>query len=201
MDVEQALLPGHHRCLKRLTAELFPVVRKRVIRVLSTVRSPNGTVLRSDADDLVQEVFAHLFNHDARILRQWDPARGASLQTHIGLVAERRVRSLLRSGRWTWWREEPSTAIAIELHARPVESPAVAALYWECVIGRANKRLSKRGQRMMDLLFIKQRPVAEVSKQTGMTVASLYAWRSRLQKLVRELAHELHLTDRPTAAP
>ncbi|MEM7677762.1 MAG: hypothetical protein AAF449_17330, partial [Myxococcota bacterium] len=77
--VAQALEPGHHRQLRRLTTELFPVVRRRVLRVITSARSPRGVPFRSDAEDLIQEVFAHLFDNHARVLRQWDPARGASL--------------------------------------------------------------------------------------------------------------------------
>ena len=196
-EVARALRPGQERSLHRLTEHILPVVHARVARVLVACPLPCAH-LRSEVEDLTQEVFAHLFENNARILRGWNPERGASLKNYVGLVAERRVRSLLRSGRWTHWREQPSTVRDIESHALPVESPARRTAdqqYWECVVDGARSRLTARGVEMMDLLMIEQRPIAEVAELTGMTNASLYAWRSRLQKLMRELAHDLRLAD------
>ncbi len=173
------------------------MVHARVARVLLASPLPVWHI-RAEVEDLTQEVFAHLFDNNARILRGWNPARGASLRNHVGLVAERRVRSLLRSGRWTHWREQLTAAEDLESHAGPVESPARRTAEQQCyerVIASARGRLSPQGRLMMDLLLIQQQPIAEVAELTGMTLASLYAWRSRLQKLMRELARDMHLAD------
>lgn len=159
--------------------------------------------MRSEVEDLTQEVFAHLFENHARILRAWNPARGASLRNYVGLVAERRVRSLLKSGRWTRWREQPTAACDLETHASPVESPArrtAEQQYWERVISCARGRLSAQGLLMLDLLLIQERSVSEAAELTGMTATALYAWRSRLQKMMRELARELGLAERTSVA-
>ena len=188
-----ALRPGQGRELQALTQQLMPVVRARVTRVLASVRS-----VRAEAEDFVQEVFAQLFENSARILRAWNPDRGASLQNYVGLVAERRVRSLLRLGRVTQWREQLSTTPELESHAMPVESPARMTAehqYAARIIGAAQTRLSRRGSRMLDILLIQQRTVSEAVELTGMSTASIYAWRSRLQKLLRELARELRVAD------
>jgi RNA polymerase sigma-70 factor (ECF subfamily) len=201
--VARALETGRARELHCLTEHLLPVVHARVARVLVASPVPFGH-LRAEVEDLTQEVFAHLFDREARILRRWSPSRGASLRNYVGLVAERRVRSLLRSGRWTRWREQPTEARALESRAAPVESPARRAAEqqcWERVVRRAEAQLSSQGLLMMDLLLLQQRPVAEVAETTGMTVGALYAWRSRLQKLMREVASELPLADPRTAGP
>ena len=192
-----ALRPGQQRALHRLTEYLLPVVHARVARVLVACPVP-GVALRAEVEDLTQEVFAHMFENDARILRSWNPNRGASLRNFVGLVAERRVRSLLRSGRWTHWREHPASVTDIETHASPVECPARWAAEqqdWQRVVVRARSRLSDRGIQMMEMLLLEQRPVAEVAEITGMTVTALYAWRSRLQKLMRQLAQDLRLAE------
>ncbi len=197
-----ALRSDQARELHRLTEYLLPVVRARVARVLAT-RATSGGHLRAEVEDLTQEVFADLFDNGARILRRWNPARGASLKNHVGLVAERRVRSLLRSRRITHWREQPVAASELEIHALPVESPARLTAehqYWERVVGRARARLSARGLKMLDLLLIQQRTVAETAAITGQSVDSIYAWRSRLQKLMRTLARELRVADRQSVA-
>lgn len=198
--VRRALEPRRARELHQLTEHLLPVVHARVARVVLASPVP-AALLRAEVEDLTQEVFAYLFDHDARILRRWHPDRGASLRNYVGLVAERRVRALLRSGRWTRWREQPAAAHTLEARASPVESPARRAAeqqWWEQVLQRAEARLSSQGLLMMDLLLVQERPVAEVAESTGMTPTSLYAWRSRLQKLMRELARDLRVADPPS---
>ena len=192
-----ALQRGRERDLHHLTEYLLPVVHARVARVLVACPVPIAH-LRAEVEDLTQEVFAHLFENNARILRGWNPSRGASLKNYVGLVAERRVRSLLRSGRWTQWREQPTAESDLESHAAWVDSPAGVAAAQQCyeqVIARARARLSPQGKEMMDLLLIQQSSISEAAELTGMTLASLYAWRSRLKKLMRELAQELRLVD------
>jgi len=201
--VARALEPERSRELHRLTEHLLPVVHARVARVVVASPVP-AECLRAEVEDLTQEVFAHLFENGAKVLRRWNPDRGASLRNYVGLVAERRVRSLLRSGRWTQWREQPAAVQTLESQASPVESPARRAAEqqcWERVLQRAEARLSSQGLLMMDLLLLQERPIAEVAERTGMTAGSLYAWRSRLQKLMRELARELRVADSPSVSP
>jgi RNA polymerase sigma-70 factor (ECF subfamily) len=49
-------------------------------------------------EDLSQEVFLTLFSRDAHVLRSWQAERGSSLESFVGLVAERQVLSFLRGG-------------------------------------------------------------------------------------------------------
>jgi hypothetical protein len=51
--------------------------------------------------------------------------------------------------------------------------------------------LSPRGLILFQLLIIDERAPSDVCLQMGMSADALYAWRSRLNKLVRRLADDL----------
>src|SRR5687768_1618744 len=84
-----------------------PAVARGLARRMVKAR---GRDLRQEVEDLTQEVFVALFADDARALRLWDPARGASLANFVGLLAEREVASILRSGRRSPWTEDPTAS-------------------------------------------------------------------------------------------
>ena len=64
---------------------LMPLVRARVLRVLRS-RAPTRL---NESDDVVQTVWWVLWRDDARVLRAYSEARGASLEGYVGMVAER----------------------------------------------------------------------------------------------------------------
>src|SRR5881227_559933 len=101
MDLIRRVLAGDPAALARLVAVLTPVIHARVARTLLAHRSllASGRDLRQEVEDQSQEVFLALFRRDARSLRSWQAERGLSLENFVGLMAERRVKSFLRSGR------------------------------------------------------------------------------------------------------
>src|SRR5262245_35497898 len=94
--------------VRELVVELTPVIQVRVARALG--RSPmirgQSRGVAQEVEDFTQEVFLAIFDHDARVLRAWEPGRGASLGTFIGMVAEHQVASILRSGRRAPYRQD-----------------------------------------------------------------------------------------------
>src|SRR5262245_25583265 len=84
---------------RELVKLLHPVVQARVARVLWRTRGAAGRDLRQEVEDMSQDVFAFLFQDGARALRAWEPERGLSLANFVGLLAERRTLSTLRSAR------------------------------------------------------------------------------------------------------
>src|SRR5678809_1143147 len=95
--------------------------------------------------DRVQQVFVVLLAEEARVLRQWDPARGASFEGYVGLVAEREVISTLRSRRRSPWQDEATDEE--ELSRLPSAAPdreltLVQRGLLVRVIARAEARLS-----------------------------------------------------------
>jgi RNA polymerase sigma-70 factor (ECF subfamily) len=137
----------------------------------------------------VQQVFLTLFDQRGRVLASWDPARGLSLDNFVGLVAERQVLSILRSGKRDPWREDPTL---VEDMDGPSEEPdpeeaAASREELELLLARMREALSPLGWQLFDLLYLQERSVSEVEAATGLSADAVYAWRSRLRKLARSL--------------
>jgi RNA polymerase sigma-70 factor (ECF subfamily) len=100
-DLIRRALTGDPTALTELVAVLTPVIQARVARTLLARRHrlAGGRDVRQEVEDLSQDVFLTLFSRDARVLRDWQPGRGLSLESFVGLVAERQVLSFLCSGR------------------------------------------------------------------------------------------------------
>jgi RNA polymerase sigma-70 factor (ECF subfamily) len=207
-------LSGERAAVTILVAELMPVVQARVGRaLLRRAKSANRYAARSRVQDLTQDVFVELFRDDGRLLRMWDAARGLSLRSFVGLVAEQRVLGVLRSRKRSPWTEDPSEDEV--LHGRPAHDagPEVLLLSRESltiVLDIVRAELTPLGMSMFEQLVVNQDDAAEVCGRTGMTPASVHAWHSRIRKLLRRIGRELEvvektesvsLTDGPEGAP
>jgi RNA polymerase sigma-70 factor (ECF subfamily) len=183
---------------RELIAQVLPVVQARVARVLSRRRSRSGRDVRQEVEDISQEVFASLFEADARILRAWDPARGLRLASFCGLVAEREAASILRSGRRSPWTEEATAAEDLEKDVGEVagaELHVASREQLDRLLTRLREELSPLGLEMFQRLVVEEESVEAICAATGMKADAVYAWRSRLGKLARKLAAELSASE------
>lgn len=150
--------------------------------------------MRQELEDLMQEVFAALFANDGRALRAWDPARGLSLLNFVGFLAEREVGMIMRTGKRSPWTEDP-TADDKLVHLRGTtqshEGRVATRELLERMAERLREKLTPQGRHYFQLLYIEARSVQTVSEETGVSLDALYAWRSRLGKLLRDLRDEL----------
>ena len=143
---------------------------------------------------MVQEVFAALFANDARVLRAWDPKRGSSVANFVGLVAEREVGMILRTGRRSPWTEDPTEDIALAQVAGDDARGELSMLSRDLVqalLARLRTELHPRGLELFQLLIVDEKPIAEIAEATQLSAEALYAWRSRLLRLARQIAAEL----------
>jgi DNA-directed RNA polymerase specialized sigma24 family protein len=193
-DSLERALAADPAAVRALIADLLPIVQARVLRGLARHGRGRSRDPRQELEDLTQEVFAALFADRARVLRSWDPARGLSLANFVGLVAERQVGAILRTGRRSPWTEDPTLEGELEELAGSGGLPD-AALHsrelFAALLGRLREALSPLGMHLFRELIVDERSVAEVSAATKMSTDALYAWRSRLARLVRKLAVEL----------
>lgn len=189
-----AALAGDEQALARLVDRLTPVIQARVARaVLARLGGGAASGVRSQVEDLTQEVFLLLFAERGRVLRTWQPERGLSLENFVGLVACRRAISLLRTGRSEAWTQDP-TFDEVQEEPSPEADPETQAASRQelrLLLERLREELSPLGWRLFDLLLIRGRGVEEVERATGMSRDALYAWRSRLRHLARRLRQEL----------
>jgi RNA polymerase sigma-70 factor (ECF subfamily) len=190
----QSALAGNEPALTRLVRTLTPVIQSRVARGLLLRRAGTaaGRDVRQEVEDLTQEIFLVLFADGGKVLRSWQPDRGLSLLNFVGLVAERQTASILRSGKRSPWKEDPVLPEDLD-RPDPESSPEEIVASREQLkhlLLRLTEELTPLGRHLFDLLFLRELPVEEVTRQTGMTPAAVYAWRSRLRRLVRRLLDE-----------
>lgn len=188
-DIERALR-GDRAGMTALVQELRPAVQAEVAYALMRRSEQTGPSLRQDLADHVQEVFVSLLAKDGKVLRSWDPNGGRSLTSFVRLIARRHVATTLRSGRKNPWREAPTDSEVLESvpereeHARRVESADLLGRVLQCIY----ERLDERGLLLFQMLYVEERSVEEAQASTGMTRDAVYAWRSRLRKMVRDIS-------------
>lgn len=190
-----AALAGDPAEVRALVSALTPIVQARVARVLLRRESAGrGRDVRQELEDLAQEVFVALFADGARLLRLWSPEKGLSLANFVGLLAEREAISILRSGRRSPWTEDPTLDTDLAESGGTTEGAEVqlaSRQMLQQVLDRVRAALSPKGLQLFLWLLVEQRPVEEVCELAGMTPDAVYAWRSRLGKLLRGIAAEL----------
>lgn len=194
LEIDSALR-GDPAAIERLVAALSPIVQARIARTLLLYRRGGaaGRDVHQEVADLTQEVFLLLFAQDGKVLRTWQPERGLTLENFVGLVAERQTVSLLRSGRRSPWKEDPT--LAEDLDTRPSLQPETADQVasrdqLRYLLRRLKEELSPLGRHLFELLFVQELEVGEVEAATGLSADAVYAWRSRLRKLARRLLQE-----------
>lgn len=150
--------------------------------------------MRQEVEDMTQDVFAMLFAHDGKVLRSWDEERGMGIVGFVGLVAERHVASMMRSGRRNPWKDTPEELDTLEHEGATDEGPMAriesrAAL--SQLLDRLRESLSPRGLELFHRLYVRQEPIAEVARSMEMTREAIYAWRNRVTKVLSKLAAEI----------
>jgi DNA-directed RNA polymerase specialized sigma24 family protein len=200
----QRALEGDARALRTLVDALTPTIQARVVRRLFRSRAPGrrDRDIRQEIEDMTQEVFVALLDDDGRALRAWSPIRGASLPSFVGLLAERQVSSILRSGRRSPWKEDPTADDVMDRYADAESDPellAVARDLGDMLVERLTEELSLKGVQMFHLLFVQGLPAEEVAPTLKMTMQAVYAWRSRIGRLAKQIVTELR-EEKPRAS-
>ncbi|HEY0782630.1 MAG TPA: hypothetical protein VGE98_09260 [Thermoanaerobaculia bacterium] len=183
-------LEGDEACCRRLVVALTPTIQSRVARTLRLCcggRTAGRT--RQQVEDLVQDIFCHLFANDGKVLRSWRPELGLSLVNFVGLVAKRQTLSVLRSPRRSPLTEDPTDPDDLDgpSGAASPEREVASREQLSLLLKKLREKLSDLGWTMFDLLFIQELDVDEVVQRTGQTPDAVYAWRSRLRQLARSL--------------
>lgn len=183
------VLEGDARATEELVLILLPVLQRRALWVLSR----NGRGRREDALDYAQEALMRLLEQDCRVLRTWEPERGASLETFAALVAERHILSSLKSGRKSGWREDPLLDAKAE---RLTTEADLERTVWsrellERLLDRFDEEMTPRSRLLFRALFIDELSIEEVAEKFEMSTNALYSWQSRFRARAIELASEL----------
>lgn len=196
-DLLKRALSGETAALCDLIDRLTPVIQKRVARVLLSRGAASGRNVGQEVADFTQEVFLYLFAKSSRVLRTWKPIVGLSLPNFVGFVAERRVRCLLRPHKNDPFFEDPTPTEELD---RPSDgaSPARTVLARDTLrrlYDRLKEILRPLGRYMYELLFLREMTPEEVAGMTGMSLAAVYKWHSRLRKLICRIRDEMSNPD------
>ncbi|APR86956.1 hypothetical protein A7982_12305 [Minicystis rosea] len=203
LDLLQRAVDGDAKAMRQLVRGLTPVIRANVGWVLVRGQAPGRREARQEIEDVTQSVLLALFADRGRVLLQWDPTRGLDLPSFVALLARRETVSVLRSRRRSPWTEDPTQHEDLDRNAMPhmgPESEAISRDMLNALSGAVRERLSARGAEIFDLMFLEGRPVEEVSSITGMSADTVYVWKSRLVRQLREIFDELGRTP-PTIPP
>ncbi len=199
----RAALAGDADAVAQLVDTITPIVQARVARAL--LRRPHARRdVRQEVADLTQDVFVALFSDDAKALRAWDPARGLSLLNFVGLLAERRVASLMRIKHHAAWLQE---AAADTIEEGPLtaatdapESLVMSRLTVEHLLEALRASLSPRGLELFYRLYVDEQSVEDVCAATGLNVGAVYQWKRRLGRAARTALAELQGADAGSAS-
>lgn len=193
---------GDARAVRALVELLTPILQARAARVLLRYsRGISPRDVRQEVEDLVQIVLSALFANGAKLLFDWDPARGKSFEGYVAMVADCRLASVLRTRRGRVWPDDPMEPEDLESSAEFQIGPEPAIHSREelsLVLRRFREVASARAYELFVLLYVEERTAEEVSAITGMTVENVHTHKSRLGKLARRVAHEV-LTQSPPA--
>lgn len=178
--------------VRQLVKSLSPIVHGRIAKALMRRRGLAGQRrdVAQEVEDLAQEVFLALFDHGGRALRAWDPER-APLGAFVALIADHQVFSIFRSGKRRPWADDVDILSAPDKPASEAHNPetrAASRQALDSLLDRLRADLSVRGFELFTRLFVEEQSVEAVSTELGMSVDAIYAWRSRLSKVVRALA-------------
>lgn len=179
-----------------LVDRLTPVIQARVARSLLSV-GPGRADIRTQVEDLTQEIFLLLFADGGKVLADWQPARGLSLENFVGLVATRRTLSVLRTKKRGLEATSPPLPDDHEMAAadRGPEERTASRQQLRLLLSRLREELSPLGWHLFDLLFVQERSVEAVGAETDLSRDAIYAWRSRLRRRARHFFDEL-MSDR-----
>lgn len=199
----QRALAGDAACLTELIDEMTPVVQHRVARALLLGARGKARNFRPEVEDFTQEVLLGLFANGGRLLLSWVPERGLSFKGFVGLLAERQAGATLRSRRRSPFSAEPTEPGDLDLEnsddaldaSRVTESRQLLDL----IAHRLQARLSPAGLAMFHQLYVAEKSPEEVSKETGLSLESIYQWRSRIRKAALDARSELSAERIPQA--
>ncbi|MBX2812429.1 MAG: hypothetical protein KTR25_11490 [Myxococcales bacterium] len=195
--VEKAL-NGNTEMRRVLVRQLTPVIQRQANALLLRM----GRATRESVQDLTQHMFLILWADKGRVLRDWDPEKGASLNGWIRLVTERRLSSLLISGRQSGHAEDAQEPTHLERHLAATPSPeasTIARQTLELIFARLKERLTDRGYEMFRMLYVERQDVAWIVENKKISRESVYTWRLRLKTTIADIYKDLESDHRHSA--
>jgi len=196
-------LAGEPSGVRELVERLSPVISRRVAATLwKRTRKRN---IPQEVDDIAQEVLLSLFQSDGKTLRSWDPGRGMSLDRFVGMLAQHLTISILRNGRTSPWRDEPTELEKLEemetWDGRTPESLTISRQSLQLLLDRMRAALSPRGLVLFQRIVVDAEPLDTIMADEGLSQAAAYQWKCRLLQTLRSLATDVHASSVSERSP
>lgn len=175
-------------------AEASAIVTASVRRTMGLTGRDRGALSARhrhlEVDDAVQETFARLFAHDARLLRTFDPSR-ASISTFLTLVARSVTLDLVRRRRHMMIAlEDAGAGAGAVLDADPVDAAERVA-----PIQVPASLLTGRQLLVLRLLFDEGRPVEQVAAMLGVDAQTVRSTKHKAIERLRDFMSERGVDD------
>lgn len=194
LDLARRALGGDETAVRALVRALTPIIQAKAARALLRRRAGSGgRDVRQEIDDLTQNVLLHLFKNNGEVLHAWEPER-SPLTSFVALIAEREIASTLRTISKNPWTEYPTEEGDLERPSSPSHNPEEVTGSRELlqeITSTALSKLSEQGRELFYLLMIEARSVEDVCFVMNMKPDAVYAWRSRIRRLVMQIADQL----------
>lgn len=193
LELVRAAVAREPARVRELVRRLTPEVQGAVAGVLLRAGGGRAGSIRREVEDLTQDVFLALFEKHGAALSRWDPQAGMSLNGFVRLAARRSTISILRSKVRNPFQHRPQDPSDFEAAASPDAAVEVALTSRQALLrllDALRARLSPLGLEMFCRLFAWEQGVDVVCQETGLGVEAVYQWRSRLRKLVQQIAEE-----------
>ena len=188
-DIRRAC-EGDRRAMAALVDALLPIVKVEAAVSIRRRASAKKRDPRQEVDDLVQGVFEFLLKNRGAVLLKWDPQRGRSLASFVRLLTNRHIARVYIGGRGNPWALDPTEDAALESLRHDhggAQRRAEFRAYLLQVLDIVKARLNERGLVLFDLIYVQERPVAEICETMSMTRAAVDQWKSRFRRQVRGL--------------
>ncbi len=174
---------GDHAAWNELANHYFPVIQGTVRRVFRSYQVDPDT---PDFDDVCQEVFVRILQHDARVLRsfRWQ----SSLKTWLSLVASSCAVDHLRKKHK---REIPITDYIDKISTEIVPSSEEFDRSEISALNQAKERLLPRDKLLIKLAYERKWSYEQISKLIGISVntvgPAIHRAITRLEKAFSEI--------------
>jgi RNA polymerase sigma-70 factor (ECF subfamily) len=193
-DLLARAIAGERRAVHELLCAITPIIQARIARVLLRRGAARSHDVRQEVLDLTQQVYVTLFDNSSRMLRAWDPARGMSLENYVGLIAEQQAIARHRGQEARLWHDLSLEGDDLDRSADSSRTPERIAASREllgAIHERVRAKLTERGAELFHMLYIEGRSLDEVCSEMEMSANAVYAWRSRMGRLVEQIAGEI----------
>jgi RNA polymerase sigma-70 factor (ECF subfamily) len=144
-----------------------------------------------DVADTASEIWLTLLRDGKRVLRSYDPGRGHRLATWVGVISRNRTIDRIRTS-----HETPAgLATGDEIPSgEPLPGSRIEQQERKRLLDRAIAGLKEHDHRFLEALLRDEQSPEELARDLGISVASVYSRRCKLQK---RLAKRVRQFSRP----